>query len=235
MSEGPVAVAARNNAEWCDLVCRSHGLPGAFGAGFWVNRGHGLPYYPDLVTLSPRTDAEDVAAALGAPAAGTGVKDSFATLDLGPAGYEPLFEATWIHRPAGPPGRSPGGGLSWEEVTSPEELDAWRSASGDEAAGVLLPGLLETPGCGVVAGRASGRVVAGAMVNLSAGAAGVSNVFCGERDPDEVWGGVLDAAARIAPGLPVVGYERDDALRAAIRNGCRPIGALRVWVFPADG
>ncbi|MFI6507690.1 hypothetical protein ACIBCT_08805 [Streptosporangium sp. NPDC050855] len=234
MSEGPVAVAARNNAEWCDLVCRGHGLPGEFGPGFWVNRRHRLAYYPSLVTLSPQTSAEDVLRALGAPVPGTGVKDSFATLDLGPAGYEPLFEATWIHRPAGRD-RPAGGPLSWQEVTSAEELDAWRSACADEAADVFLPSLLESPECRVVAGRVRGRVVAGAMVNLSERAVGVSNVFCGERDPDEVWSGLLDAAARIAPDRPVVGYERDDALRAAIHNGCRPIGPLRVWVLPAGG
>ena len=33
--------AARNNAEWCDAVCRAHGNPGEFHDDIWLNRNAG--------------------------------------------------------------------------------------------------------------------------------------------------------------------------------------------------
>ncbi len=229
MSEELVAVAARNNAQWCDLVCRGHGFPGHFDTGFWTNQRHDLKYYPNMVTLSPRTSVKDVIEGLGDSPAGATVKDSFACLDLGPAGYGLLLEATWIHRPARRPNRPPAGSMTWEEITSAERLGDWQFAWAGEKTDVFRPHLLESPECKVIAGCTAGRVVAGAMLNFSTQAVGVSNVFCGDRDPGEVWEAVLDTAALIAPGRPVVGYERGEALHAAIRNGCQPAGPVRVW------
>jgi hypothetical protein len=38
MNDDRVELAARNNAVWCDTVCRAHGVPGEFLNGIWVNR-----------------------------------------------------------------------------------------------------------------------------------------------------------------------------------------------------
>lgn len=39
MTDERLLEAARNNAEWCDTVCRSHGSAGTFSALSWTNPG----------------------------------------------------------------------------------------------------------------------------------------------------------------------------------------------------
>src|SRR5438067_1586880 len=89
-----VLAAAENNARWCDAVCRSHGLATRFAGDLWHALGGAPRFYPDVVTLRPTAAVEDVLAC--APAS---VKDSFACLDLAPAGFDVLFDAQWlVHR-----------------------------------------------------------------------------------------------------------------------------------------
>src|SRR5437660_9690028 len=98
--------AAANNARWCDLVCRSHGIPTAMAPGLWVALERSPELYPDAVTLLPSVSVQDVLAAVQ-DGPGCSVKDSFATLDLGRAGFDELFQAQWIfHEPAAPGHRS---------------------------------------------------------------------------------------------------------------------------------
>jgi hypothetical protein len=94
-----VAAAARNNAEWCDLVCRSRRLPAAFRSDVWQVERRSPPFYPDAVTLAPHVSAETVMEGIDT-SAGCSIKDSFTTLDLSAYGFEILFDAEWIHRPA---------------------------------------------------------------------------------------------------------------------------------------
>lgn len=95
--------AARNNAEWCAAMTRSHGLSGEFGPSAWTAPARTPPLHPDAVTLGPGADPADLVARIDTRAPGATVKDSFADLDLGGAGFRVLFEARWIHRAAGPP------------------------------------------------------------------------------------------------------------------------------------
>ena len=45
-----VEQAARNNAVWCETICRVHGTPGEFHDTLWLNR-HPVPrFYPNVVT-----------------------------------------------------------------------------------------------------------------------------------------------------------------------------------------
>ncbi|GGW27569.1 hypothetical protein [Streptomyces xantholiticus] len=86
--------AARNNAEWCEAMCRAHGLPGTFGSRAWTNPRRTPPLYPDAGTLSEDATADDVLAAIDrAGGGGCSVKDSFGSLDLSGAGFDVLFEA----------------------------------------------------------------------------------------------------------------------------------------------
>jgi hypothetical protein len=89
--------AVRENAEWCDLVARAHGIDTGSTAGVWWARRRTPEFYPDAVTLVPDARAEDVLAPIDA-SPGASVKDSFAALDLAPYGFEVLFEAQWITR-----------------------------------------------------------------------------------------------------------------------------------------
>jgi hypothetical protein len=226
-----VPAAARNNAEWCAVMSRSHGLSSEFGPHAWTAPSRTPLYYPDAVTLVPGTDPAPLLTRIDTNASGASVKDSFADLDLAPAGFQMLFEAQWIHCPASAPTTSTS--HTWEVVRDPDSLRAWAIAWGDGAgnAGLFRPGLLGDAATLVLAERSSdGRVIAGAVVSRSDQVVGISNVFTVDADPDSVWPLVLDAVRQRFPTLPVVGYEHGDALAAAVRHGFEPIGPLRVWL-----
>ncbi|RPF44593.1 hypothetical protein EDD96_1129 [Streptomyces sp. Ag109_G2-6] len=221
--------AARNNAEWCGAVSRS----GHFRLTVWCSPRRTPPLYPDAVTLTPAASAADVLAGVDTTGPGCSVKDSFASLDLARAGFEVLFEAQWIHRPAGAAAPA-GGGLEWDEVEGPGELELWEAAwSGGESTGLFHPGLLRE-GVLFLAGRDGGRIAAGAVLSTGGGVVGVSNVFALHgTDTAAAWSAALGAAARHWPELPLVGYEHGEDLDTAVRAGFTPLGPLRVWLHSA--
>lgn len=235
-NSGLVLAAARNNAEWCDAVCRAHGLPGEFGDVAWSNARRTPPLYPDAATLTADASAGDVVSRIDTASPGCSVKDSFAGLDLAPLGFEVLFEAQWIHRPAG---EAPGGGSSevrWEPIASADSLPAWETAwsGGDEPTGLFRPELLaDGEATTFLAGHAAGRIVAGAIASPGDAVLGISNLFATDDAPggeEAAWAGCLTEAARLWPDLPVVGYESGESLDVAVRQGFTPIGPLRVWL-----
>lgn len=233
-----VLAAARNNAEWVAAVCRD----GAFSGSVWSSARRTPPLYPDAVSLTPEASAQDVVAGIDTGSPGCSVKDSFASLDLAPAGFEVLFEAQWIHRPAGPAGPA-APGTEWSEVRTATELGAWEAAwDGGASTGLFHADLLARD-LVFLAGRSGGRIVAGAVASAGGGVVGVSNLFTADgahgadADPDAAdaavaaaWAAVLEAVAARWPGLPVVGYEHGEDLDAAVRAGFTPIGPLRVWL-----
>ncbi|MEV7419111.1 hypothetical protein [Streptomyces sp. NPDC089919] len=230
-----VRAAARNNAEWCAAMSASHGLVGEFAAQAWAAPARTPLYYPDAVTLAPGADPAALVARIDTAAPWASVKDSFADLDLSGSGFEVLFEAQWIHRPAGPPASAPD--LAWETADGPEALRAWALAWDDGAgnADLFRPELLADRATFVLLGRsADGRVAAGAVAGRSEDVVGVSNVFASDGGPDAAWPGVLAALHRLFPDLPVVGYEQGDDLATAVRHGFEPIGPLRIWLQPAQ-
>ena len=233
-SERLLGAAVANNAAWCDAVCRSHGYPGTLGSRLWTSTGHGLRFYPNAVTLDPGvTEAEVLAAA--APSGPFAVKDSFARLDLAPAGFRLLAEASWIVRDGGPDG-PPDDGLSWDKVTSPGELSDWETAWAGGGSGdgpVFLPGLLSDPRCAILACRQKDAITAGAIVYAAGRATGISNLFSAGLPPDRLWASIRQAAAGLQPYLPVVGYEQGASLEAAQQAGFRILGTLRIWTRPS--
>ncbi|MGW6060559.1 hypothetical protein [Streptomyces sp. NPDC055189] len=229
-----VRAAVRNNAEWCDAVCRAHGLAGEFGAGVWSSTRRTPLLYPDAVSLSPETSAADLVARIDTESPGCSVKDSFACLDLEPMGFEVLFDAQWIHRPADKPApESSAPDVTWEPLTNAASLPAWESAwnDGEKGGGLFRPELLDGHAT-FLAARAEGRIVAGAVASRGASVVGVSNLFA-SADEESAWAGCLTEVARLWPGLPVVGYESGDSLEAAVRQGFTPVGPLRIWLHTA--
>ncbi|QNS09134.1 hypothetical protein [Streptomyces xanthii] len=226
-----VRAAARNNAEWCAAVCRSHGLAGGFGAEAWAAPARTPLYYPDAVTLVPGADPVGLVSGIDTGAPGASVKDSFADLDLVGAGFRVLFEAEWIHRPASAPATE--SDLTWDVVGDPDALRGWALAwdAGGGNADLFRPGLLDDPATFVLAGRsADGRVVVGAVASRSDQVVGISNVFALDGGPDAAWPVVLDAVHRLFPALPAVGYAHGDHLTAAVRHGFEPLAPLRIWL-----
>ncbi|MFE2530898.1 hypothetical protein [Streptomyces sp. NPDC059371] len=231
-----VRAAARNNAEWCAAMSRSHGVEGEFTKQTWAAPARTPLYYPDAVTLVPGADPAVLPARIDTSTPGASVKDSFADLDLTAAGFRVLFEAQWIHRPAteptGPPERA------WSVVADPGALRDWASAwdDGNGDACLFRPELLDDPATFVLAGRAADdRVAAGAVASRSDHVVGVSNVFARDGGPEAAWPDLLNALHALFPSLPVVGYEQGDDLAAALRHGFEPVGPLRIWTHPGRG
>jgi hypothetical protein len=224
-----VAAAARNNAEWCDTVCRTHGLPGAFSPHAWTSRRRTPPLYPDAVTLSREASAGGVVEAIDTASPGASVKDSFARLDLTAHGFDVLFEAEWLYREAGLPASSMG---RWEAVRDPVALERWEAAwaGGDGPRGLFRGELLDDPNVVVLSLERNGRIATGAVLYRTPSVVGVSNLFAVDGDLDAAWAGCLATIAALAPGLPVVGYDSGEALEAARREGFASTGALRVWM-----
>jgi hypothetical protein len=162
----PIELAARNNARWCDAVCRANGAPGEFHGAIWLNRHAVPPFYSNAVTLTPGGAAEQLALIreLTQERLIFSVKDSFAVLDLRPLGFEVLFAATWLwrtdnrrqttddglwkteghaHTRAGGlwsvvRGR-PSSELAWSAVNNEAGLARWEAAWAGLHAGQLIP------------------------------------------------------------------------------------------------
>lgn len=231
MDDRRVALAARNNAEWCDLFCRAHGIRGGFTSAVWRAPRRPPPFYPDAVTLSGAAMQADVTAGIDL-SPGASVKDSFGTLDLSTLGFTQLFEAQWVWLDPEEGSPSPMGSRRWTILDDPTQLPGWEAAwSGqDQASGSFLPALLEDPRVSILAAWSGSELVTGAVVSRSAAVAGVSNVFDVTGDVETAYAGASAAARALAPDVPLVGYEHGSDLEAARAVGFRPIGPLRVWL-----
>jgi hypothetical protein len=213
--------AVRNNASWCDLVCRSHGIKTSFRADLWVAGERAPNLYPDAVTLQEHAAEASILHAI-APGPGASVKDSYATLELGPHGFEALFEARWItHDPS--PAHS-----DWTVAETAEELAEWMEAA--DQSNTLTPELLHHAEIRFLAAHDQNGITAGAVANLTGPVVGVSNVFATTIGEDEAWAGIPAAVTAVFPSAVLVGYERDTGLRAATAAGFRELGPLRVWL-----
>jgi len=232
MSLDLCAAAARTNAIWCDAMARLHGTAGAFAAVAWINRSPAPRFHPNLVTLNGPQEARAHRSALdqlmqAPPAPRWAVKDSFAALDLDTVGFDLLFAARWIHRASGAFGTAV---ASAQRVTDAATLALWERAwCADE---LLPPALLDAPDHAVIAAMQDGAIVGGCIASRSDGVLGISNLFAPAADDGAVRAACLDAAARIAPTAPLVGYEHGDSLARMTELGFRETGALRVWQAP---
>lgn len=224
-----VRAAARNNAEWCDSFCRTHGIAGRLRADSWCSPVRTPPYYPDAVTLLPEVAVEELLSRIDA-SEGCSVKDSFAELDLATAGFRPLFRAEWLVRDPPEPGRA--SERHWSPLTSEEQLREWEAAWAESPAGAgfFRRALLADEAISVLAGRNGDRIVAGAVANRSATVIGLSNVFDTTGDLDSAWlSGAAAATARWGR-MPIVSYESGPSLDTAHEAGYRSIGELVVWL-----
>jgi hypothetical protein len=216
---------ARNNAEWCDTVCRVRGITGTFGDDAWTSTQRTPPLYPDAVTLRPNVDPEALLAGIDA-SPGCSIKDSYCDVDLSPAGFIVLFDAWWLYYEPGVRR-----GSSWITVADVPTFRAWEwewIAHGG-APDVLAPALIEAAGVTVLADVRHGEVVAGAIANRSDTVVGITNNFT--RD-DNSWDGCRDAIVARYPDVTIVAYESEEGLAFAQQSGFEPVAPMRVWVRP---
>jgi len=225
-------LAARNNALWCDAVCRTHGLRGSVDDSAWSSPTRTPPYYPDAVTLSPAVDEHDLLARIDA-SDGCSVKDSWSCLDLTAEDFARLVVGEWLWLDP----RRPGGaadGRHWRRIATADELAAWVGvwATDPGDAWILRAELLDEPGVHVLAAsdRPGGDIVAGGIVHQTGEVAGVGNLFDRDGDVERAWLGAATAARTVAGGIPLVGWEAGDSIAAAESAGCERIGPLTVWI-----
>lgn len=222
--------AVLNNAEWCDIVCRSHGLSTRFDGDAWTSAARTPPCYPDAVTLVPNVSAGDLLARIDG-SVGCSIKDSFASLDVSAEGFRVLFDAEWIVRTGEMPVPEPAG-PGWEPVRDKREFAQWKHLwSGDGGpTEVVRDELLAHDAVVVVAARDGERIVAGAALNRSEHVVGISNFFAPDDTAAASWLGLLSFATARFPGFALVGYESGDQLAVALESGFEIAGPLRVWI-----
>jgi hypothetical protein len=186
-----VTTAALNNAEWCDVVCRTNGIVGVFEADVWASPSRTPPYFPDAVTLESNV-ADERILKLVDTTPGCSVKDSFASLDLSPAGFHILFEAEWISRSTAPPAHPSRVAIDWLPILTARELEAWESvwSGGRPTDRVFLPALLAHHSVAVLGGYLDGRLVAGFVLNQTRDVVGVSNLFTTAGEIADAWSAV---------------------------------------------
>ena len=226
-----VLAAARNNAEWCDVFCRTHGLAAAFHPEYWASPQRTPPLYADAVTLVPEVDWGQLLAQVDA-SDGCSVKDSFRDLDLTAAGFAVLFDAEWLVRQTTEALVS----SEWSVIRAAEQLEPWEAAWGESSgpARFFESTLLANESVAVLARHDRNLIRAGAVANRSATVIGLSNVFDAEGDLEAAWSGGAAAAQARWGTLPVVGYASGESLDAAHRAGFESVGQLAVWMKSDD-
>jgi hypothetical protein len=224
-----------NNLDWYRSVLAPHGLAGVIADGLWTCHGRVPPYYSNAITVSAdgrEGQHRGIAALAGVLRRPVAVKDSFASLDLEPLGFRPLFTAQWIWREAAPVPAT--AAEPWQAVTDWDGLSAWEAAwreNGSPAATrVFLPGLLEDPSVRLFARYEAERIVAGVAANRSLGVVGLSNLFSAAPRPERDLAEAVSTIATWTPGSPVVGFEHGPSLDTAGAAGFRAVGPLKVWL-----
>ena len=180
------------------------------------------PAYHGWVVTVPGAPIKEIVTPLS-DKPGFAVKDGAGVSDLTSLGLARLFEASWIWHPSPVSQVLPG----WQRITSPDDLSAWEAgwAESSPVLGRQFPqAILDRSDVAIWGRFTHGTIDGGFIVNRSNDCLGISNVF-----GTDVWPAIPPAAAHTATGLPLVGYERDDDLDAAITEGWITVGPLTVW------
>jgi hypothetical protein len=210
---------------WYEDLCALHGVGTMLDDGVWSALQPPPPLHSDAVVVEPAASVDRVVARLDGRVH-CGVKDSFANVDLSGEGMDLLFAATWLHRDGGRWEQRPLPS-GWVVVRTADRLAEWTGQH--DTADVLLPPLLRRGHFRFLAKQVDDRIVAGAVARLGSGAVDVSNVHAEPGHPVD-WAELADAVGACFPGRPLAGYERGEALDAALAGGFVPVGDLRVWV-----
>jgi hypothetical protein len=230
-------ICVRNNVEFCDLICRSHAVPGEFQHSLWVQARKGPAFYPNVITLTRDHIPEQTAriSDLRAASPGIAVKDSFRMLDLSAIGMRRMFDAEWIWMNPEPSRRIAAQPERLGKVESITELEhgqaAWRGNDPPLASPVFLPALLDDPSITILAAWHGAAIVAGCILNRdSFNVVGLSNLFAAGAGRDRHFAAAIDQAIAFARGAMLVGYDSGQDLTIMHACGFRSAGPLCIWV-----
>lgn len=186
----------------------------------WVNAQAVPRFYPNAVSLRHDEAAIDEQLATldilakSNPPGRWAVKDSFATLDLSRRGFDLLFDAQWVLQLPLLIART-SSDLAWQRIETSDTFPAALFADENFA---------------MFAGSREGEVVAGGTLYRAEKVVGLSNVVAEPGDAVAVFRDLVAQAAGLFPGLPIVGYESGNELKAAINAGFELGDDLRIWV-----
>ncbi|MFC4098136.1 hypothetical protein [Paenibacillus xanthanilyticus] len=221
-------IAVQNNIAWCAAICELYGVVHTSEGQLWGTLAPAPPFHPDLITATADATTEDVKKWLEGRKV-SGLKDSYAKLDMAPLGLRLLFEAQWMTSDPSADHRAAADETAWTIVATERELARW-AAAGDMPH-LMKPELLQRQDVKVFMRESNGGV-SGFIANVSEGAVGISNVFATTTDSSSntLWSSIAAASSAHFPGIPLVGYEHGETLDAALQAGWTAIGPLRVWV-----
>lgn len=223
----PRALAVREHAAWCDVVCRLHRFAPMGDARLWWSARRTPDLIPDAATLDPDVAALDVLSRIH-DGPGAMVLDSFATLDLTDQGWTVQADATWVARPPGAAAHDVVA-ATFGVVREKLVFASWCRAWGGPV-DALPAGLRRAPGVTVLGRAGDGGFVDGGIVHRTViGGAPVAGVW----HPFGAWADVAAAATHRHPEAWIVGYARGPELETAVAAGFTTVGSLRVWTREA--
>jgi hypothetical protein len=199
---------------WYADVFAIHAIPTATERGLWRALGAAPPLHSAAKTLETGVREADVLAAV-APYDVCSVADSYGDLDLAPAGFAVLIDATWLWHEPLEPAPMPD---EWARVADEVTLGDWVDRHG--TAGVFPPAVLAHPAFTILTRRDG----AGAVVHTAEAAVTVAHVFGDVPVPE--W---LGLAAALHPGRAVADYATGTALEEALDAGFTGVGPQLVW------
>ena len=120
-----ITAAIANNVALYESVFRAHRLRFQRKGQFWHAIDPAPAWYSDAIALVPYAHVDTVMAALAKRPIAS-IKDSFADLDLTPAGFCELFAAQWIYHPA--PDHIALRTLTWRRAETPADMARYRNS-----------------------------------------------------------------------------------------------------------
>lgn len=229
-----VIKAAQNNADWCDIVCSAHGVPGEFLEYIWLNKQE-VPtlLYPNVVTIKPISNKDYnalVKTVQSIPLKNYAIKDSFNELLADKMSCKVLFDAEWILLNHGDLVESNISGI-WTVVRDEQELEKWEYAWNNNQPSdkrIFLSNILPVKNVFFLAKYNNEQIVGGGIVNISRDVVGLSNIFTQEVVNSNIYSELTIFIKENISTLSIVDYERDKELALAHKAGFKTIGKLKV-------
>ncbi|MDR9784873.1 hypothetical protein [Rhizobium redzepovicii] len=233
--EEKVRLCAANNADLYQAIFRAHGLPDQRTSAFWTSDAVAPPYYSNMTTLDRDATEEqliEIDRLTDRLGRRPGIKDGFSKLDLNNKGFRSLLFASWIW--AEPHKSSSSAPQGWVSVRDAAALGRWErswKASGSPTdANVFTPALLSDPDMHIYGRLAGDGFDAGCIANRSPQVVGISNIFSLADTPQAFQDAFALASITFSADLPLVGYDRGEALDEMKELGFKPVGQLRIWL-----